>query len=163
MYLIFLFAKQNIWSRLPEAFHQFLSGIGCIKDISDHSGWTGNLQTSYRTSNGYLVTGHCNQTKNIHADHCPDGIQSIIYYADAITELACICPTNQFYGNEENSDSNLSLKSTRYRTASEIISKFKIKIIVIGLVQTVRIKWDISLIGRYFLKHTRNALDFVDI
>ncbi|RTG86754.1 uncharacterized protein DC041_0010265 [Schistosoma bovis] len=117
-----ILANMNIWSRLPEAFHQFLSGIGCIKDISDHSGWTGNLQTSYRTSNGYLVTGHCNQTKNIHADHCPDGIQSIIYYADAITELACICPTNQFYGNEENSDSNLSLKSTRYRTASEIIT-----------------------------------------
>ncbi|CAH8516547.1 unnamed protein product [Schistosoma haematobium] len=117
-----ILANMKIWSRLPEAFHQFLSGIGCIKDISDHSGWTGNLQTSYRTSNGYLVTGHCNQTKNIHADHCPDGIQSIIYYADAITELACICPTNQFYGNEENSDSNRSLKSTRYRTASEIIT-----------------------------------------
>ncbi|CAH8487950.1 unnamed protein product [Schistosoma turkestanicum] len=110
--------NMKIWPRLSEAFHQFLSGIGCIKTISDHPGWTGNLQTSYRVS-----TNHCNSTKkNLHIDHCPDGIQSIIYYADAMTELACICPTNKFNGNEEKTETNRLLKNTRYRTASENIA-----------------------------------------
>ncbi|KAH8860570.1 Ral GTPase-activating protein subunit beta [Schistosoma japonicum] len=116
-----ILANMKIWPRLPELFHQFLSGIGCLKNILDHPGWTGNIQTSYRTSNGYLVSSQCNQTNNILVDHCPDGIQSIIYYADAMTELACICPTDTSYKNEKN-ESNRSLKSTCSRTASEIIS-----------------------------------------
>nr|CAH8840703.1 unnamed protein product [Trichobilharzia regenti] len=117
-----ILGNMKIWLRLPEAFHQFLSGIGRFKDIHNHPGWTGNLQTSYHTSDEYSVPNHSNQTKNCLFEQCPDGIQSIIYYADAMTELACICPTDKFYKDEEKNEFRRFSKTSRSRAASENLS-----------------------------------------
>ncbi|CAH8524082.1 unnamed protein product [Heterobilharzia americana] len=117
-----ILANMKIWLRLPEAFHQFLSGIGHFKNVLGHPGWTGSLQTSYHTSNDCLIPNQFNQGKDVHFYHCPDGNQSIIYYADPMTELACICPTDKFYKNEEKIEYRRISKTTRSHMASENLS-----------------------------------------
>lgn len=79
------------WAQLPAAFRWFLRRIGPIVSVADHPGWTGRMETSYRAVS---ARSESDESQVGEVDAVPDGLNFIIYTSDAMTELACICPTD---------------------------------------------------------------------
>ncbi|KAA3674493.1 uncharacterized protein DEA37_0000065, partial [Paragonimus westermani] len=92
-----ILGNMKSWSELPSEFHAFMQGLGAFVEISRHPGWTGSLETSYCAVDNHI--GMCaDATRSMFAskvpNSTPDGHQFILYSADAISEFACICPSD---------------------------------------------------------------------
>ncbi|CAH8438174.1 unnamed protein product [Dicrocoelium dendriticum] len=86
-----ILSSMGKWDRLPAEFRLLLKNIGSTVSLADHPGWTGRIETSYRAVCARLDS---DETKVAETDTVPDGLSFIIYTSDALTELACICPTD---------------------------------------------------------------------
>ncbi|VDP89615.1 unnamed protein product [Echinostoma caproni] len=76
----------------------FLRGLGSYVDVTTHPGWTGRPETSYRPSLTRIAPRSVTQQNCAPVspipETAPDGTRHILYSADSITELACLCPTD---------------------------------------------------------------------
>ncbi|TPP64195.1 Ral GTPase-activating protein subunit beta, partial [Fasciola gigantica] len=91
-----ILGNMRSWSQLPTEFHAFLRRLGSYVDVSTHPGWTGRPETSYRPSLAPISPRSTSKPQSLNPipDAAPDGTRQILYAADSITELACLCPTD---------------------------------------------------------------------
>ncbi|CAL8085875.1 unnamed protein product [Calicophoron daubneyi] len=89
-----ILSNMKSWNQLPKEFHQFLHGIGSFVEIEKHSGWTGRLETSYHPISSELGSNGTTSKSVPHIDSPPDGSRFVVYAANSVTELACICPSD---------------------------------------------------------------------
>lgn len=92
-------------------FLEFVMSLGWPVEIGRHPGWTGHVDTSWSIS-------HCGDTESQqHGDASPEedsgavgfnGEKQVLYYADAITEIAFILPTFREHSAESSEVSDPS-------------------------------------------------------
>jgi len=70
-----------------------VSQFGSVVEITRHSGWTGNVETSWKT----VSVAHANKSPSLKTLDEIDGDDSILYWVDLTTEMAFYLP-HQFPG-----------------------------------------------------------------
>ncbi|TGZ74787.1 hypothetical protein CRM22_000754 [Opisthorchis felineus] len=95
-----ILSNMKNWNQLSNEFHAFIRKLGSFVEVAKHPGWTGCIETSYHavdTSVGFIadptVSSKSTATTPLSA---PDGHEFIVYSADALTEFACVCPSDYY-------------------------------------------------------------------
>ncbi|XP_074068053.1 ral GTPase-activating protein subunit beta isoform X5 [Macrotis lagotis] len=77
-------------------FLEFLLSLGWSVDIGKHPGWTGHVSTSW-SINTYSDTDIPEQEETVPCEDCGasifNGQKKVLYYADALTEMAFVVPS----------------------------------------------------------------------
>lgn len=95
--MIFPFRKLNK-SNVSSNFLEFLNSLGWQVSVSSHAGWTGHVQTSWRS------TSTCSASTNARVVQQPvdedehggalyNGGSHVLYWADVSSEVAFVVPT----------------------------------------------------------------------
>ncbi|CAF1075055.1 unnamed protein product [Adineta steineri] len=85
--------------QLNPAFLTMISQFGSVVEIKRHCGWTGNVETSWKT----VSDAQSNQGPNSKILHEIDGDDSILYWVDLTTEMAFYLP-HQFSADSHGSE-----------------------------------------------------------
>uniref|UniRef100_A0A336MJE4 CSON013173 protein n=1 Tax=Culicoides sonorensis TaxID=179676 RepID=A0A336MJE4_CULSO len=88
-------SDENV-SQIDPHFWQMLSSLGWNTKVKEHSGWTGQLESSWKISTGSDDNNEPSSPYNY------NGEKNIIYWADVSSEIAFVVPNS---ANKEDNDS----------------------------------------------------------
>ena len=91
-----ILTKRNADQKIFDKFTSFIQNLGVTVLIENHCGWTGNIRTSWKTS---LIKQECDKTKPDNVRNLADGFSNILYWSDAVSEIAFICPSLESAGD----------------------------------------------------------------
>ncbi|MBN3322621.1 RLGPB protein, partial [Atractosteus spatula] len=95
-------------------FLEFLLSLGWPVDVGKHPGWTGNVYTSWslNTGNG---SERQNQEEEVTLEDTAGGVfngeKKVLYYADALTEIAFVVPSSMDSSADSSENSFPSMES----------------------------------------------------
>ncbi|KAG5451457.1 Ral GTPase-activating protein subunit beta [Clonorchis sinensis] len=95
-----ILSNMKNWNQLSNEFHAFIRNLGSFVEVAKHPGWTGCIETSYHavdTSVGFTADPTVSSRSTVTTpSSAPDGHELIVYSADALTEFACVCPSDYY-------------------------------------------------------------------
>ena len=92
---------------VTQVFLDFLHSLGKIIDVKKHTGWTGNISSSWKTeeeSNGAETDFGLPDPGSDHGGCAYDGSRKAIYWADVSHELVFVVPSGRYNSMNEGDD-----------------------------------------------------------
>lgn len=108
-------SEENVNS-LDKHFWNVLLNLGCPVDIEEHAGWTGFLNTSWKTQTSNVITSKKDFNVNTPENMNFNGEKRILYWADVSAEIAFVLPTKWNKVDDMADGSCLSIASSSSST-----------------------------------------------
>lgn len=74
-------------------FLEFLNSLGWQVQVSSHAGWTGHVQTSWRSTSSANAQHAAQSDEDEHGGALYNGSSHVLYWADVSSEVAFVVPT----------------------------------------------------------------------
>lgn len=115
-----ILSNVNSKNLVHNQFLEFLHSLGWPVTIGHHPGWTGNMMTSWRTDQE--IQGEPEIKDTDHGGSLYNGRKQVLYYADALSEVAFVVPnlpeTKEYSSDNSQRDSMVSEDSLDSSTSS---------------------------------------------